>query len=143
MFNSETYSFIVENHSQGLVFVMQDRDAMKMKRVAKSNCTINKINQLGDGYEISKDDTAELLIKLIRDEEPVGPLELSVGGGAYLILLRVVYDLTERGFINERVENFRSVNLTESNILNLWFLNKQYSFKMEERKNCYLIKSIK
>lgn len=143
MFNSESYSFIVEDYSQDLVFVMQDRDAMKIKRVAKPNFTINKVNQTGDGYEISKDDTVELLIKLIRNEEPVGPLELSVGGDAYNLLLRVVYDLTERGFIEDRVENFRAVNLTENNILNLWFLNKQYSFKMEEKKSCYLIKSIK
>lgn len=143
MFNSETYSFIVKNHSQDLVFVMQDRDAMKIKRVAKPNFTLNKIDQSNDGYEISKDDTVNLLIKLIRDEEPVKPLELSVGGEGYRLLLKIVYDLTERGFIDDRVENFRAVNLTESNILNLWFLNKQYSFKMEERKNCYLIKSIK
>lgn len=143
MFNSETYSFIVEDYGQELNFIKRDRDAMKIKRVAKPNFTLNKIDQTNNGYEILKDDTINLLIKLIKDEESVGPLELSVGGEAYLLLLRVVYDLTERGFINERVENFRAVNLTEDNILNLWFLNKQYSFKMEERKNCYLIKSIK
>lgn len=143
MFNSEFYSFIVEDHNQDLVFIKQDRDAMKIKRVAKPNFTINKVNQTNDGYEISKDDTVELLIKLIKDEEPVGPLELSVGGGAYQLLLKIVYDLTERGFIEDRVENFRAVNLEENNILSLTFLNKQYSFKMEEEKNCYLIKSIK
>ena len=84
-----------------------------------------------------------MLIKLIRDEEPVKPLELSVGGGAYQLLLKIVYNLTERGFIDDRVENFRAVNLTESNILNLVFLNKQYSFKMKEKESCYLIESIK
>lgn len=143
MFNSETYSFIVEDYGQELNFIKQDRDAMKIKRVAKPNFTLNKINQSNDGYEISKDDTVNLLIKLIRDEEPVKPLELSVGGGAYQLLLKIVYNLTERGFIDDRVENFRAVNLTESNILNLVFLNKQYSFKMKEKESCYLIESIK
>lgn len=143
MFNSETYSFIVEDYGQELNFIKQDRDAMKIKRVAKPNFTLNKIDQSNDGYEISKDDTVNLLIKLIRDEEPVKPLELSVGGGAYQLLLKIVYDLTERGFIDDRVENFRAVNLTESNILNLVFLNKQYSFKMKEKESCYLIKIIK
>lgn len=143
MFNSETYSFVVEDYGQELNFIKQDRDAMKIKRVAKPNFTLNKINQSNDGYKISKDDTVNLLIKFIRDEEPVGPLELSVGGEAYQLLLKIVYDLTERGFIDNRVENFRAVNLTGNNILNIIFLSKQYSFKMEEKKSCYLIKIIK
>jgi hypothetical protein len=116
---------------------------MKIKRVAKPNFTLNKIDQSCNGYEFPKNDIVNLLIKLIKDKEPVKPLELSVGGDAYHLLLKIVYNLTERGFIDDRVENFRAVNLTESNILNLVFLNKQYSFKMKEKESCYLIESIK